>query len=516
MTLRRLLTSVLVVMSVFTLSAALALILLTTYLHTVTTDLAEAVASIRLGEELKVDLLRHARLSHLSLLLAPDADPIDTRNELERSLPAKVRRMRVHAQTTAEMTIIDDAERTVTTYLAQWRQAEADERDIDAVIRRTNPSLEAALADLARLVDVNVEEAKVMQERAATWDRVADVFGIAVAGALLVAVLVLLAWLGGYVFRSLLLISDGIRRFAAGERTTHVPEVGPAELRDIATSFNAMVATVAAHEERRLAFLAGVAHDLRNPLMVLQLSTALGGSEKTPEQLRQALAIANRQVARLDRMVGDLLDNVRIEAGQLEVRLETHDVAAIVRNVFELYRHGSTSHAVTASIPERTILVRCDTLRIEQVLGNLLGNAIKYSPAGGRIHVKLESDGREATIAVSDQGIGIGPEERDRIFDPFRRGKADDRIPGAGLGLSVARRIVERHGGAIDVESEPGRGSTFSVRLPLASGEASAGETSAKDAAAMMPVAMSGSGRVATGDPPAPPQRQSVSDPPLR
>ena len=395
-----------------------------------------------------------------------------------------------HAQTAAEAAMIGDAERTVTAYLAERHEAEAGARDTDDVIRRTNPSLEAALADLARLVEVNVDEAKVTQERAATWDRVANVFGVTVAGALLAGVIALLAWLGGYVFRSLLLISDGIRRFAAGERTARAPEVGPAELRDIAASFNAMVATLAAHEERRLAFLAGVAHDLRNPLMVLQLSTALGGPERTPEQLRQALTMANRQVERLDRMVGDLLDNVRIEAGQLELRLETRDAGAIVRNVFELYRHGAASHELTVSVPDGPILVRCDTLRLEQVLGNLLGNAIKYSPAAGRIHLRLESDGREATISVSDQGIGIGPEERDRIFDPFRRGKADQRIPGAGLGLSVARRIVEHHGGTIEVVSEPGRGSTFRVRLPLANSENPLSQTvtSATDAGEMMTI----------------------------
>jgi signal transduction histidine kinase len=104
---------------------------------------------------------------------------------------------------------------------------------------------------------------------------------------------------------------------------------------------------------------------------------------------------------------------------------------------------------------------------MSQVLNNLIGNALKYSPAGGRVRVGVSRDAGEAVINVSDEGIGIPPEEVARIFEPFRRvpGVADT-IPGTGLGLSVARRIVEAHGGSIGVTSQPGVGSTFSVRLP--------------------------------------------------
>jgi signal transduction histidine kinase len=114
------------------------------------------------------------------------------------------------------------------------------------------------------------------------------------------------------------------------------------------------------------------------------------------------------------------------------------------------------------------LLVSCDALRIEQVLTNLVSNAIKYSPRGGRVEVTLEQPGTEAILNVVDQGVGIPSDDQAHIFEPFRRsGASRELVPGAGLGLFVARRIVEAHGGRIEVESRPGAGSTFRVHLPL-------------------------------------------------
>jgi signal transduction histidine kinase len=114
-------------------------------------------------------------------------------------------------------------------------------------------------------------------------------------------------------------------------------------------------------------------------------------------------------------------------------------------------------------------LVRCDAIRIEQVATNLLSNAVKYSPESSDIEIVLERNGSTAMLSISDHGIGITAADRAKLFEPFRRGKNVGNIGGTGLGLSVSRKIVEAHGGSIDVRSEPGLGSSFSVRLPLAS-----------------------------------------------
>jgi signal transduction histidine kinase len=119
-------------------------------------------------------------------------------------------------------------------------------------------------------------------------------------------------------------------------------------------------------------------------------------------------------------------------------------------------------------LPETSVLLRCDGPRIEQVLNNLVSNALKYSPTGTRVEVLVLQEDAEVLLSVADQGIGISPDERRNLFAPFQRAHgARAQAPGAGLGLSVSRRIVEAHGGRIEVESQLGQGSVFRVRLPI-------------------------------------------------
>jgi signal transduction histidine kinase len=240
----------------------------------------------------------------------------------------------------------------------------------------------------------------------------------------------------------------------------------------MARTFNEMAASLARQQQDQLTFLAGVAHDLRNPLSALKMSTALvdpSRPEASPERIQKMLALVRRQVARLDRMVGDLLDSTRIEAGNLDLQLEERDARELARSVVELYEAAGPGHALSLHLPEAPLLLRCDGTRIEQVLNNLVSNALKYSPVGTRVDVTVAQEGEEVVLSVADQGMGISAEERRHLFAPFQRTDgAREHAPGAGLGLSVARRIVEAHGGRIEVDSHPGQGSVFRVWLPLA------------------------------------------------
>jgi signal transduction histidine kinase len=179
------------------------------------------------------------------------------------------------------------------------------------------------------------------------------------------------------------------------------------------------------------------------------------------------MAMVDKQTRHLERMINDLLDTARIEAGHLDLRCEHCDGAQLVKDTLELFRPSGAK--LVPVLPKEPVTLWADPVRMTQVLNNLVSNAIKYSPEGGRIEVRLERRRREVVFIVSDQGPGIAPDEAAHIFEPFRRAKLiKEGVPGAGLGLSVARRIVEAHGGQILLESEVGRGAKFRIRLPIA------------------------------------------------
>jgi signal transduction histidine kinase len=232
-----------------------------------------------------------------------------------------------------------------------------------------------------------------------------------------------------------------------------------------------MAATLAQQHEREAAFLASVAHDLRTPLTVLKLQVdGIHSNQPLPPEprLRRVLETARRELARLERMLGDLLDTTKIEAGVLELIPVECDLRALVQSTVSLFRPTAADHEIQVSLPALPVTIHADPLRVEQVVANLLSNAIKYSPRGGRVDIELRQVEDAAMLTVSDQGIGIADEDQRLLFEPFRRlGLSGESIPGAGLGLFVVRRIVEAHGGRIDVTSAPQHGSTFRITLPL-------------------------------------------------
>ena len=160
---------------------------------------------------------------------------------------------------------------------------------------------------------------------------------------------------------------------------------------------------------------------------------------------------------------------MRVEAGQLALHVAPHDLGQLVREAVELHRDVSEQHTLQLQLPPSPLSAAVDAVRVSQVLNNLLSNALKYSPGGGVVQVRLERAEGEARVSVQDGGVGIPPEEHASIFEPFRRARASrEHIPGVGLGLSVARRIALAHGGRISLASAPGEGSTFTLHLPLA------------------------------------------------
>ena len=456
MSIRTLLTLSMTALLIVASAAAVCLVVFTSRLDATATSLNSATDGIRIAEQLEVDLLRHSRLNTQRQPLAADAP--HERGVLERSLNEQFAQALEVAASPREREVINRAHTAVQHYLTAADESTADRR------------LERALDALSELVAFNVAEADASAIEAARWNRIGTAVGAAAALLLILGTALVLAWLHLGAFQPLFRVRDTIERFAAGDRHVRARDTGPAEIRMIARSFNEMARQLAEQRQRQLTFLAGVVHDLRNPLAPLKIAAESGKRVdvlRDPLSIERFLAVISKQVDHLERMTSDLLDSARIEAGQVDLQLEYCDLREIIRNVQELFITSSTAHQLEVSVPREPVWLRADELRIQQVLTNLVSNAIKYSPEGGTITIAVQSANELASIAVTDPGIGIEPDELQRIFEPFRRSTSVESIPGVGLGLAVTRRLVIAHGGTIDVRSRPGGGTTFTVTLPL-------------------------------------------------
>jgi signal transduction histidine kinase len=225
-------------------------------------------------------------------------------------------------------------------------------------------------------------------------------------------------------------------------------------------------------ERAKSEFLSSVSHELRTPLTsILGYAALLREDTDGVVDAGDHIEVIERNASRQLRLVEDLLSIARIQAGEFEVQRLPLDLAEVVQLGVEAMRPAAQEAGLRLELDcTGPVRVLGDTDRLDQVLANLLSNAIKFTPRGGRIEVSLSSSPEEAVLTVSDTGPGIQPEDRARLFERLFR--SDDvkrlQVSGAGLGLSIARSIVEAHDGTIEVRSELEDGATFAITLPLA------------------------------------------------
>jgi signal transduction histidine kinase len=275
---------------------------------------------------------------------------------------------------------------------------------------------------------------------------------------------------------------------AAGEFSARLPEAGPAELAELGRAFNTMAGALdesrrtlleqnrrlEENERRKTELITIVSHELRTPLAGLLGFTNLLLERDVDSQTRtRYLSIVHEESRRLSALVDRFLDVGRVEDESFELELEPVDLAPLLREQSELLLSESTRHSLVLAFPESSPRVLGDRDRLAQVFGNLIANAVKYSPEGGPVEIVVRDQGTRLRIEVVDHGPGIPLEDQPQIFTKFFRGHAASLgIPGTGLGLAVAREIVEALGGAIGFESRPGWGSTFWLELARAPVEA--------------------------------------------
>ena len=262
-----------------------------------------------------------------------------------------------------------------------------------------------------------------------------------------------------------------------------------AQARELAERLDAAHRELQQELRTREDFLSSASHDLKNPLTSIRGSAQLlrrhveRSDDLDRARLTRGLSQIETVTAQMAAQIDEMLEVTRFRMGRpLDLQLCPTDLVALARRVAGQHQQATEQHEVRVEADEASLSGRWDAPRLERVVGNLLNNAIKYSPEGGTIVVTVvhehDDAGEWAVLAVRDQGIGIPEDDLPRLFERFQRGhNVVGRIAGTGIGLAAAKQIVEQHGGSIVVESTLGRGSTFTVRLPIAAGGAEPART---------------------------------------
>ena len=302
-----------------------------------------------------------------------------------------------------------------------------------------------------------------------TGNRARDVawWWITVAAVVALLMALLASWVvTRLITRPIKAMTSATRAFAAGDRQARAGVHGPGELGELARAFDSMADTVARSERDRRNLTADVAHELRTPLAALQAGLEElrdGLVEPTP----QGLAGLHDQSLRLGRVVSDLAELSAVEASDVPVRRAEVDLTQVARD--ELAVRESHLRAAGLAVGSRLdgpVLVRGDSDRLHQAMGNLLANAARYCRAGDEVTVVVRSEADQAVLVVVDSGPGIPADELPHVFDRLWRGSAAKQVAGSGIGLAVAREIVVAHGGTIEAVSPDGAGTTVTIRLP--------------------------------------------------
>jgi len=429
----------------------------------------QTVPALRVTGALRDQMLSLARLEARFTVLR-DARYAAAWRERATRVEADFDRLRALVRTPREGALLTDAMAAFEVYQREvalehgeaLRGRPVEEPRSRALGERVEEALERLMeATYARVVSAQAEAARL---EARTWSGVLLALGAAV-----VLALVGTAVLAHRITRSLRRVSAATTAVAAGSYREPIPDAARDEIGALARSFNAMAAQLRRIDETKEEFYATLSHELRSPLTsVREAAHLLRDGVPGPLNAKQArlVTVISHSTDRLLRLVNQMLELSRLRAGVLPLSRERVDLARVVGRAVEELRPQAEEGGVSLTRERVGELFdgRGDEDRLVQVVVNLVGNAVRFTPRGGQVTVRLIDAGPEVEIQVEDTGVGIPAAALPRIFDSWRQAHSDRG--GTGLGLAVVRGVVLAHGGRVTVESQEGKGSRFTVLLP--------------------------------------------------
>src|SRR5581483_4726334 len=300
----------------------------------------------------------------------------------------------------------------------------------------------------------------------AEWLQVARRLGLAGLISLVASVTVAML-LARSISKPLATITRASEAMARGDYNQRIPTRGHDEIARLATAFNLMAEQVAKSNRTLRAFLADVSHELRTPLTSVEgfSEAILDGTAHDPDAIAEAARIIKEDATRMERMVEDLLYLSKIESGQIQMETEVVNLSELVDGALKRVRLRMNGRELVVDTASEPLFITADPHRIDQVLDNIIANAVTHSPAGGRVSVSTFARDGMACVRIHNTGSFIREEDRDRIFQRFFRGSVDGE--GTGLGLAIASEIVRSHRGRIELATSEQDGTAFTVALPL-------------------------------------------------
>ncbi len=284
--------------------------------------------------------------------------------------------------------------------------------------------------------------------------------------------LILAFWMSRWISAPLGSIAAAARKTPEGTYET-IQLQGPSEVRNLARAFNDMTQRVRASQQSQREFVANVSHELKTPLTSIQgfSQAIMDGAASAPEDLHQAASIIHTEATRMHRLVLNLLDLARFDAGMVTIERTDVNLQELLKHAYERYKPNAEQAKVGMSWHADDLAnLSGDGEKLAQVLGNLVENALKHTPAGGQVVMSAQADGEYAEIKVSDSGTGIPEADLPRIFERFYqvdKSRIGGHVHGSGLGLAIAKEIIHAHGGSIVAQNNHPQGSLFVVRIPF-------------------------------------------------